>query len=265
MLPAEASAQGHRVVHGGVVVGAPFYYPYYRPYFAYPYPFYAGFYSPFFWGWQYPPPPYAYYGVYDMTGAARLQVQPKQTQVFIDGYLVGKVDDFDGTMQRLRVEAGEHELELYLDGYKTQREKVLFRREGTITIKSTMQPLAPGETSERPTPIQPPAGQAMMQPGSPGATEPYGGPPPRMPPPGRERPNPSDTFGTLSIRVQPGDAEVTIDGQRWDSSDQGSRLSVQLAEGEHRVEVRKEGFRPYSTTVRISRGQTESVNISLNQ
>ncbi len=93
---------------------------------------------------------------YDLTGAARLQVTPKQTQIFVDGYFVGTADKFDGTFQRLRVEAGEHELEFYLDGYRTAKQPVLFRREGTITIKHVMEPVAAGETSERPTPIEPP-------------------------------------------------------------------------------------------------------------
>ena len=72
-------------------------------------------------------------------------------------------------------------------------------------------------------------------------------------------------FGTLALRVQPADAEVLIDGERWDSPDGGSRLLVQLAEGNHRVEVRKQGFRPYSSTVTVRRGATETLNVSLGQ
>lgn len=266
LLPTEASAQrwyGYGGYRAAVVVGGP-YYPYYRPYYS---PF---FYDPFFWGWgywQYPYPPPYYYGIYDRTGAARLQVKPKEAQVFVDGYFVGRVDDFDGSLQRLHVEAGEHELELYLDGFKTERQKVLFRREGTITVKHVMQPLAAGETSERPTPIQPP-------PPPPGNQATYarppdnypGGPPARVPPQGRgDRNVRSEDFGTLAIRVQPGDAEVVIDGDHWDGSDQGSRLSVQLSEGPHRVEIRKDGYRPYTANVRITRGQTETLNVSLSQ
>jgi hypothetical protein len=70
-------------------------------------------------------------------------------------------------------------------------------------------------------------------------------------------------FGTLNIRVQPGDAVVQIDGEKWDSPEGGSRLSVQLSGGQHRIEVRKDGFRPYSTTVQIRPGDDQSLNISL--
>ena len=45
----------------------------------------------------------------------------------MDGYLVGTVDDFDGWMQRLHVMYGEHEIQIYLQGYRTIRQKVLFR------------------------------------------------------------------------------------------------------------------------------------------
>ena len=100
-----------RPVYGG------YYRPYYRPYyyssFYYPY-YYPGFYSPFYFGfsWGYPYSyapyyyapygygPYAYapyYGpiVYD-TASARLQVTPRNTQVYVDGYFAGLVDEFDG-------------------------------------------------------------------------------------------------------------------------------------------------------------------------
>jgi len=42
-------------------------------------------------------------------------------------------------------------------------------------------------------------------------------------------------------------------------------LIRELADGQHQVEVRREGYRPYTANVRIHRGQTESLNISLTQ
>ena len=51
--------------------------------------------------------------------SVRLDVKPKEAEVYVDGYYAGVVDDFDGTFQRLRVEPGEHEIELWLDGYRT--------------------------------------------------------------------------------------------------------------------------------------------------
>ena len=81
--------------------------------------------------------------------------------------------------------------------------------------------------------------------------------------PGEPRSPESRDFGTLNVRVQPGDAVVVIDGERWDSPEGGSRLVVQLAGGRHRVEVSKDGFKSYSSTVEIRPGETQSLNISL--
>ena len=99
---------------------------YYRPYYYRPY-----YYSPFFdpwYGYQYPypyPPPYPYaYHAYEPDASVRLDVKPKQAEVYVDGYYAGIVDDFDGTFQRLHVPPGEHEIELWLDGYHTVRQKV---------------------------------------------------------------------------------------------------------------------------------------------
>jgi hypothetical protein len=41
-------------------------------------------------------------------GSLRLQVAPKSAEVFVDGYLMGLVDDFDSMFQRLHLDAGEH-------------------------------------------------------------------------------------------------------------------------------------------------------------
>jgi hypothetical protein len=40
-------------------------------------------------------------------------------------------------------------------------------------------------------------------------------------------------------------------------------LIVQLAAGPHRVEIEKEGLRPYSSTIEIRPRETQSLNVSL--
>jgi uncharacterized membrane protein len=40
---------------------------------------------------------------------------------------------------------------------------------------------------------------------------------------------------------------------------------VQLDEGEHRIEIRKDGYRSFSTTVRVRRGDTAPLNVSLTR
>ena len=201
-----------------------------------------GFYDPF-WSWGYPG--WGYPGWYGPSfagfGSARLQVTPRQAEVYVDGYLAGIVDEFDGVFQRLSVAPGEHELTIYLEGYRTFTQKLLFRPGATIDIKQPLAPLAPGEVSgPRPEPTATPAGPPP-DPGGP-------------PDPGSEPP--AAAFGTLAIRVQPVDATLIVDGEEWSAPEGGDRILIELTDGPHDVEVRKEGLTTYRRTVLVRAGRT---------
>ena len=294
----------------------PYYFPYYRPYYYSPY-FYNGFYTSFYFGvgwyphyasfgWGYPyygsyaygypyysaygypygPYPYPAYS-YAPWSSARIEVRPRDAQVFVDGNFVGVVDSFDGVFQRLDVPAGEHEIAIYMPGYHTYTERTLFRPGESYHFKTDLQPLPPGAPPEpKPQPQPRSSGDSpdQNQPGygnqpgydnppgygnrpPPYGNEPYGRTQPAPPPPDRggerNRVEVGSGFATLSLRVQPADAVVQIDGERWDSAEGGSRLVVQLAAGQHRIEVRKDGFRPYSTTITIRPGEPQSLNVVL--
>ena len=236
------------------------YYPYYYPRYYYPY-FYGGFYTPFYWGAYWGPywgAPYPYYygpgpyygGYYYDSGAARLQISPREAQVYVDGYFAGVVDNFDGNLQRLNVEPGEHELQVHLQGYRPFSLKVLFVRGRTVKITHTMEPLAPGEPQS--TPPKPDPSTRQQQYGA-ARTE-------QMPPPRAGRPS---DFGSLLLRVRPSDATVVVDGEPWTAPEGEDQFVIELGEGPHRVEVRKDGFQTYSTTVRVRRGETVRLNVSL--
>ena len=188
------------------------------------------------------PPPYPY----DLSASLRLQVEPKETEVFVDGYWAGTVDDFDGFLQRLHLQPGDHEIQLFLEGHRTFRQKIYLQPHGSFRIRHEMQPLAPGEA-----PIPRPAARERPEPyersergGRPGRSE-------------------RASFGTLAIRVQPADAEVRIDGELWERPDGEARLEVDLPAGEHRLEVRKDGFAAYVRTVRVRPGDVTAINVSL--
>jgi len=262
-------------------------YPYYSS-FGWGYPYYAGYGYPYGAYGPYPYPAYAY----APWSSARIEARPRDAQVYVDGNFVGVVDSFDGVFQRLDVPAGEHELTIYMPGYQSYTERTLFRPGQSYHYKTDLQPLPPGappepkpvpratgngpdQNQQQPPGYQPgydnPPGYGNRQPGN----DPYGAPPPRDPAPyGRTQPPPdrsgdrnrvevSGGFATLNLRVQPGDATVIIDGERWDSPEGGSRLIVQLAAGQHRLEVRKDGFKPYSTTVTIHAGEPQTLNVVL--
>src|SRR5439155_19319776 len=128
-----------------------------------------------------------------------------------------------------------------------------------------MQPLGPGETTEpAPTPPAPPPGYAPQtrMPGGPRRVPPQPYPPQAYPePPQYPRQAPPGAPGeaasaTLAIRVQPSGAEITIDGERWQGPEGDDRLLVQVAEGSHRVEIQKSGFRRFTTEIQARRGET---------
>jgi uncharacterized membrane protein len=66
----------------------------------------------------------------------------------------------------------------------------------------------------------------------------------------------------LDLYVQPATAEVTIDGQRWVSSEEG-HFVVQVPAGKHRVEVSKSGYRQFTTEIEIRDGEALPLNVSL--
>jgi len=214
------------------------------------------------------PPPYPYYGAgYAGYGSdLRVLVKPNNASVFVDGYFAGEVDDFDGVFQRLHLEPGQHEIVVYLPGHRSIRQRLYFSPRSTRKLSGSLESLAPGEPDEGPpVPSNPP------QPPDQDRTPPTGGPPPaagstpppeRGPGPGRYPSQPS-RFGTLSLSVEPSNAEVRIDGERWNSGPSDERLLIQLADGRHTVEVTKSGYRQFATEVQVRAGETFPLNVNL--
>jgi hypothetical protein len=247
--------------HWGVGVHYPFYpgyrygYPWY-PYggYPYPYPFYAQVY------------PYPYY---DPFAGLRLQVTPRETEVFVDGYFAGVVDNFDGTFQRLDLAPGEHTVELFLPGHQPVQQRLYLQPGKTSRVKLAMQPLAAGE----PEPVRP-AAQPLPPP------DPQQGavrqPPPRKgpgPPPATIEVNPAPVpatprdadVGGLAIRVQPAGASIIIDGERWEGPEVDERLVMQLAPGKHVIEIQKDGYRRYTTEITVRAGETTAINVAMTK
>ncbi|MBP1636563.1 MAG: hypothetical protein H6Q10_3137 [Acidobacteria bacterium] len=272
--PAEAQAH-HARPRVGVGVGVGWGHPY--PH--YPYWGHGAYWGPswglgFGWGWGgywggpwYGYPYYGYpwwggyYGPRDNAAEVRLQVTPKDAQVFVDGHYAGLVDDFDGTFQRLPLPPGDHEIVLYLEGYRTVKQAIRVRPRQDAKVRLALHPLAAGEKAEPPPPPAPEERAEEQEP------QEYAAPPapraaPERPAPGPERVE-ALGFGALVFRVQPEGAEILIDGERWQGPAFEERLVVQVAAGPHRVEVRKDGYVPFSTEVTVEGGATSPLNVSL--
>ena len=255
-----------------VFVGGYYYPTLYRASLFYD-PWYSGYYG--FYG-----PAYYRYPIYGpgrgYQSSVRLQVSPRQAEVFIDGYFAGTVDDFDGVFQRLHIEPGEHEVQVYLAGYRPFSQRFYLQPGRSFNIRHTMQPLGPGEVAPaRPDPApQTGPGPYFNGPQAAGArgagagrrsgqgeaAGPRGG----AAGPGRQN-GPADGFGSLSLRVQPADAEVLIDGEPWQGSQGAEPLVVQLGAGTHHVEIRKDGYRTYLTDIPLGNGQVRTLNVSLTK
>lgn len=217
--------------------------------------FYDPFFGPYPW-WQRGMYPYPYFPMYDSRAEVRVMVRPQNAAVYVDGFYAGIVDDFNGFFERLPLPPGGHEIAIFLDGYRTERHRMYLAPGSTFRLQFDMVPLAPGERSEPPVvapPLPaPPTGTFSLPHTPPGVS--------LAPPPATE---PAD-LGTLSLRVQPANADVVIDGERWMSSD-GSRFLVTLPVGLHHVVVSKPGYQTFATDVRLADDETTTLNVSLSR
>jgi hypothetical protein len=115
----------------------------------------GGYYAPFFYDpfWGRYPYPYPY-GVYPYgvrrQADVRVEVTPKQAEVYVDGFYAGLADDFDGVFKRLHTTPGGHAITLHLEGYRTVTENIYASPDSTFKLRDTMEKLGAGETSDPP-------------------------------------------------------------------------------------------------------------------
>ena len=264
LVPADALAQRRGPGRGPVVVVSPqrtvIYPPWCGPW---------GYPCPYPYPYPYPyPGRYPYY-YYSNEADLRLEVKPRETEVYVDGAMAGIVDDFDGIFQRLHLRPGEHEITLYLPGYRSWSERRYFGPHSDQRILHTMLPLAPGQPDDpRPMRVTPPVQiddrERPYDPRDPRDPR----EPRREPPPQRDQPRTDvpvidpRSFGTLSVSVTPSDAEITLDGQKQ-SLTSGNRFVIQLGEGVHHLLIKKNGYDTFETDLQIRRGRTLSFDVNL--
>jgi hypothetical protein len=125
--------------------------PFYRPYVFNPYfsdmslRFYYGDYPhmyPYgYYGYLYPPYMYVWGAPGEGYGSVRLDVDLKEAAVYVDGYYVGIVDDFDGAFHQLNLTVGPHRIEIREDGYETLTVDVNVQLAQTIRYRGEMKPV----------------------------------------------------------------------------------------------------------------------------
>jgi hypothetical protein len=131
--------------YGAYAYGNPFYsygYPYYGyPAYAYPYPAYG-----YGYGYVNGYAPYGYgYGGYSGRpyGGLRIDLPQRDAEVYVDGYFVGIVDNFDGVAQQANLEAGPHQIEIRSPEFQTIQFNVNIEPGRTITYRGSMHDLHP--------------------------------------------------------------------------------------------------------------------------
>lgn len=208
---------------------------YYHPYFGF---YFGPYYGPF-----YPyPGPFAGPARYAVS-AIRARVRPVDTEVYVNGYFAGLVDDFDGLFQRLYLPVGEHDIEFRLAGYETWRQRLYLQPGDTRDLVHVMRRLLPGESAD-----------GLVVPGAiPDSWV--------APAPGGDRP--ASPFGVLTLRVDPPDAQVLVDGEAWLALQGRRDLVIHVPAGAHTLEVRREGYQTFKTGLELAEGGTTTLNVTL--
>ncbi len=126
-IAATSEAQYRGRGRGGprVVVGSYFYDPFFFD------PWYGLDYQ---WGLY---PPYRHYNLAP-EASVKLEVKPKEAEVYVDGYYAGIVDDFDGPFQRLELEGGAHSIEIRAPGFPPLTYDVNVQPGQTLTLHANV-------------------------------------------------------------------------------------------------------------------------------
>jgi hypothetical protein len=208
---------------------------YYHPYFGF---YFGPYYGPFY---PYPGPSVTV--MRHSAAAIRTRVTPRDTEVYVNGYYAGIVDDFDGVFQRLYLPAGEHDLEFRLEGYQTYRQAFYVGPGDSREIVHTMRKLRAGETGVPPLPPRA-ADEGWIGAGT-----------------GGDRP--ASPFGVLVLRVQPADALIVVDEEVWVATEDRAEMVIHISSGTHRLEVRKPGYQSFVTDIALSEGATTRLAVTL--
>jgi hypothetical protein len=220
--------------------------------------FYDPFYGPYPW-WGRTRYPHWYVPIYDARAEIRTLVSPRDAAVYVDGFYAGTADDFDGIFQSLPLPPGGHQISFYLEGFRTARFNVYLRPGSTMKLRHEMERL-PRDARPEPPPAVPPVPEppegSFRPPRTPLPAPSTASAPPPAAPEGEPR------MGRIDLHVQPGSATVSIDGEKWISSDEGHYV-LQLPVGRHTVEVFEERFRRFIVEIEIRDGETTPLDVSL--
>jgi len=201
-----------------------------------------------------------------VTGPApvELDVAPTGALVYLNGALIGSVNEFSGRPDYLYLDPGQYALEFRLPGYRTRTLPLTARGSGKILIALDLRAEAAGggATGAPPSPGLPHGrrfGPSFGRESTPAQTPPGS--------PGNDQPASGATSAStaLVLRISPPSAAVYVDGVLLGTGESLGRLpqGVAVSPGKHRVDVVAPGHAGKTVQADAEAGTTKELAISL--
>ena len=202
----------------------------------------------------------------------RITVKPKEASVYVDGYFAGKVDDFDGALQRLHVTPGHPRCALPR-GLPVAEEVALPQPNATRTIPGALEKLSPGEAPEpEPRPTEP---ERMETPPEDTYRQPHllhNDGRVRRGPPASRRLNlpraPRPRVHRSSRRCRCASSRTASSSASTGSGGGAVRRRAPHrpgAKGHHVIEAERDGYEQFTTDVDVHAGETVPISITLRK
>jgi hypothetical protein len=200
-------------------------------------------------------------------GMICFNVQPASADVYIDGRLVGRANQFTSARGCLALSHGPHKVTVSKKNFTTHQQTIVVGsqpRYVTAKLKNVRKPAPkPPKPAPRPRPAPPPPAPPKhpVKP-APGAPAPKPAPAPG-PLPAPAKP-PKAAKGKVCFSVQPADADVYVDDRRMGRANDFSAAKgcMLLDKGPHTITVHKKNFTRHDQKIIVGDGVL-NVNVKL--
>jgi hypothetical protein len=284
------SSNGSRYVYYNHPYGYGFGYPY-GYYYGYGWGFghylnyWPGFYFSlhhgpgFWWGYPYNRQYVRYADDYD-AGSLDLNVKPKKTEVYLNGYFIGKTGAFDGWPGHLNLREGTYELIFYLEGFETVRKEytvhagIVTRDRFDMVSGEAVKPTEISDPPKQAIPERKPRAYATYRRGAGRSMADHPIARRRLEPPVADTGSGPESDerdlrvepARVSFVIEPADASVYLDGKLVGSAAELQKSDKLLLDvGEHTLEVIRPGYKPHQQTFIVESGKTLNLDVILEK
>ncbi len=180
----------------------------------------------------------------------RLDIDPDDAEVYIDGRLIGEAYEFSTAQTAIRLSSRNHRLSFRRDGYHETVTDLDSYRGRRITLWLSLKALS-GDRGDRPDLPKVEKAPAPKEP---------------LPPPSKDTAHeeavPAGRFA-LILTVEPAEATIYVNDRFWGISPADGKIGrIAFAEKEIRIDVLKPGFKPWSKKLSLTE-KGEELNLKL--